>query len=193
MSVADHSTVAPVPRKMDLIMQQCPDEDVVVVAHSIGAVPVAPACAAGALAASHVVLIEPALYDVARGHHAIERHVSAMNEARERAGMGDLFGFWQIVAPLMFGGPATSDGWQDDEPVAQRFADIEPPWGHGIRASVFDGVPTLVVTGDWNLEYEAIAAVLDTAGARHVHLRGAKHRPQDHSDFESVLGALLDD
>jgi alpha-beta hydrolase superfamily lysophospholipase len=163
----------------------------VVVAHSLGAVPVALACAAGDLPVSHVVLLEPALYDVARGHDAVEAHVGPMTEAHGRARRGDLYGFWQVVAPMMFGREATREAWSEDEELAQRFAAMDPPWGHGIDASVFADVPTLVVTGAWNDEYEAIAERLTAAGAAHVRVPGARHRPQDHPGFEPALAAFL--
>ena len=184
---ADHSACSATSAKADVVVEQCPGGEVVVIAHSLGAVPVALAHLAGNLTASHVVLLEPALYDVARGHAAVERHIGPMTEARERARTGDLFGYWQIVAPLMFGRTATRDSWGEDQGLAQRFADMDTPWGHGIQASVFAAVPTLVVTGGWNDEYEAIAERLALAGAEHAHLPGAKHRPQDHPGFESVV------
>lgn len=175
-------------RKADVVGKQCPRGDVVVVvAHSLGAVPAALAYTAGLLTASHVVLLEPALYDIARGDEAIERHIIAMTEARECAETGDLFGYWQIVAPLMFGRTARRESWQADQPVARRFAAMDAPWGYGLEGSVFAPVPTLVVSGNWSDEYEAIAQQLTLAGAAHVQLSGAKHRPQDHPDFESVL------
>ncbi len=90
-------------RKADVVGEQCPEGDVVVIAHSLGAVPAALAYRAGDISASHMVLLEPALYDIARGEDAIERHVISMIEAREHAGRGDLFAYWQIVGPLMFG------------------------------------------------------------------------------------------
>lgn len=175
------------PSKADVVGEQCPRGDVVVIAHSLGAVPAALAHTAGNLTASHVVLLEPALYDIARGDDAIERHIMPMTEARECAETGDLFGYWQIVAPLMFGRSATRQNWQVEQSLAQRFADMDAPWGYGIEASVFAAVPTLVMTGDWNDEYEAIAEQMTLAGAVHVQVPGAKHRPQDHPDFESVL------
>ena len=82
---ADHSACSPMSRKADVVGEQCPPEKVVVIAHSLGAVPAALAHRAGSLTASHVVLLEPALYDVARGHAAVERHIVPMTEARERA------------------------------------------------------------------------------------------------------------
>ncbi len=187
---ADHSATARMRAKADLVVEQAPDA-AVVVAHSLGAVPVALAHADGRLAASHVVLLEPALYDIARGDHAVEDHIGPMTEARGLAQRGDLFGFWRIVAPMMFGREATREAWDEDEELARRFASMDPPWGHGIDASVFTDVPALVVTGEWNREYEAIAEQLVSAGAAHVLLPGARHRPQDHPDFESVLGDFL--
>jgi hypothetical protein len=81
-------------------------------------------------------------------------------------------------------------GAQDRE-VAAHLASLEPPWGHGIDASVFADVPTLVVTGGWNDEYEAIASRLANEGAEHVRLPGTGHRPQDHPGFEAAVTAFL--
>ena len=184
---ADHSAQASMTDKARLVGEQCPPGEVVVVAHSLGAVPVALAHRTGQITASAVVLVEPALYDVARANPAVEHHVRVMTSARQRAGAGDLFGHWELVAPLMFGREASRETWYEDEPLARFFAELDPPWGHGIDAAVFAAVPTLVVTGDWNDEYEAIAGALAGAGARHVRLAGHRHRPQDHPDFEAVL------
>jgi alpha-beta hydrolase superfamily lysophospholipase len=189
---ADHSGASSASRKAELVVDQHPGgQDVVVVAHSLGAVPVALSRASGQLPAARVVLLEPALYDLARGEPAIEAHICPMTEARALAGDGDLFGYWRIVAPLMFGREATREAWMADEPRARHLAALEPPWGHGIDASVFADTPTLVVTGDWNPEYEAIAEVLADAGAAHGHLVGARHRPQDLPEFEDVLAGFI--
>lgn len=182
---ADHSPADTTSDKATLLHEQCPARDAVLIAHSLGAVPAALGLDVTSL--SHAVLVEPAFYDVARGHRAVEAHISAMTRARESADAGDLFGYWQVVAPLMFGRPATHESWEEDEPLASRFAAVEPPWGHGIHATVFDSVPRLVVTGSWNDEYEAIAERLAEAGASHVHLTGHRHRPQDHAGFEALV------
>lgn len=182
---ADHSAATTAPGKAALLREQCPSRDVVLVAHSLGAVPAALGLDVTSL--SCVVLLEPALYDVARGHGAVEAHIAAMTAARESADAGDLFGYWQVVAPLMFGRPASKTTWEEDEQLAIRFAAVGPPWGHGIDATVFAAVQTLVVTGAWNDEYEAIAERLVEAGASHVHLEGRRHRPQDHPGFEALV------
>lgn len=189
---ADHSSASTAAHKAELVTEQHPGgEDVVVVAHSLGAVPVALSHASGQVSAARMVLLEPALYDLARGESAIEAHIGPMTEARALAGEGDLFGYWRVVAPLMFGREATRESWTEDEPRARKLASLEPPWGHDIDAAVFAGTPTLVVTGDWNPEYEAIAQVLTDAGAAHVHLVGARHRPQDLPQFEDVLAGFI--
>ena len=56
----DHSSSPRMADKARLVGAQCPDGPVAVIAHSLGAVPAALALAGEALAASHVVLLEPA-------------------------------------------------------------------------------------------------------------------------------------
>lgn len=179
------------PAKVRAIASATADGDTVV-AHSSGAVAVVLALQAGRIAPARLVLVEPALYDVARGAAPIESHIGAMTAARGRAAAGDLFGFWAIVRPLMFGGPVDEDLWDGEQELAERFASVDPPWGHGLEATDLATTPTLVVTGAWNEEYEAIAAALARHGARHVHLGGHRHRPQDHPDFQGLLDALTE-
>lgn len=188
---ADHGSAARMADKAALVAAGCPDDVSVVVSHSLGAVAVALAHAAGSLPEVPHVLVEPALYDVARGEAAIEAHVGPMNDARARAAGGDLRGFWEVFARMMMGREATPDSWAEDRPVAERFAAMDPPWGHGLEATVFADVPTLVVTGGWNEEYEAIASRLALAGARHVALPGARHRPHDLPGFEHAVADFL--
>ncbi len=163
----------------------------VVIAHSAGAVPSVLAVSRRKMSPRALVLVEPALYDVARGAPAIERHIERMTVARRRADAGDLFGFWEIVRPMMFGAAAERDAWDAEHERASRFAAIDLPWGHGIAARALTGIPTLVVTGAWNDEYEAIGAALADAGATHVALAGYGHRPQDHPHFEDTVRTVL--
>jgi pimeloyl-ACP methyl ester carboxylesterase len=165
----------------------------IVFAHSAGAVPVFLALRTNRLAARALILVEPALYDIARGDPAIESHIDAMSRARARSRNGDLFGYWQIVRPLMFGGPADPARWETEREVATRFEARQPPWGFGVKASAIAQVPTFVVTGGWNAEYEAIAAVLAEEGATCTQLRGNGHRPQDHPGFAEAVESFLTD
>lgn len=160
--------------------------DAIVFAHSIGAVPAA--LAARDMGASALVLVEPALYDIVRGERAIERHIGIVSEARAQADAGNLRGFWAILRPLMFGGPVDPDSWAKEEPLAQRWAVSNLPWGHGVRTQLLEGIPTLVVTGGWNEEYEIIATrLVDAVGATHHVLPGTAHRPQDHPGFPPLI------
>ncbi|WP_066517119.1 alpha/beta hydrolase [Curtobacterium ammoniigenes] len=158
-----------------------------VIAHSFGAVPVLIALRDGYVSVDHLVLVEPALYDIARGNPAIERHIAIMSKAREHAHDGDLAAYWRIVRPLIFGGPFEPEKWNSEQALARRFSHITPPWGHDIDPEVITPLHTLVLTGGWNAEYEAIASALSDHSATHVRLEGNKHRVQDHPDFERVV------
>ncbi|GGM48893.1 alpha/beta hydrolase [Microbacterium saperdae] len=158
----------------------------IVFAHSIGAVPAA--LAARPMGVRGAVLVEPALYDIVRGESAIERHIGIVVEARAQAEAGNLEGFWAILRPLMFGGSFDPSTWEQEKPLAQQWAVTNLPWGHGVRAQMLGEIPTLVVTGGWNDEYEIIARrLVDDVGAEHHVLPGAAHRPQDHPGFVSVV------
>jgi hypothetical protein len=156
--------------------------DAIVFAHSIGAVPAA--LAARAMSARGLVLVEPALYDIVRGESAIERHIGIVTEARAQADAGNLSGFWAILRPLMFGGSFDPAAWAQEKPLAQRWAEANLPWGHGVRTTMLEEIPTLVVTGGWNAEYELIAArLVEAVGAEHHVRPGTAHRPQDDPGF----------
>jgi hypothetical protein len=49
---------------------------------------------------------------------------------------------------------------------------------------MLEEIPTLVVTGGWNAEYELIAArLVEAVGAEHHVRPGTAHRPQDDPGF----------
>lgn len=147
-------------------------------AHSAGAVPLFLALQARQIAPRALVLLEPGLYDVARGDPAIEDHIDAMTRAR-------------VLSQSGFGGPAERSHWEEEREVAARFEAKQPPWGFGVESSAMTGLPTLVITGAWNAEYEAIASVLVEEGASHVQLPGTNHRPQDHPEFAGTVDEFL--
>lgn len=183
LSFPDGSAIA---EQASAIRDGCATGRTTLFAHSIGAVP-ASLAVAEPVEVVGLVLVEPALYDIARGDAAIERHIAAVTEARAIAALGDLRGFWALLRPLMFGGSFDEARWEDEKPVAERWAVTNVPWGHGVRASMLDGLPALVVTGGWNAEYETIAEVLAAHGAEHRVLSGAGHRPQDMAGFADLV------
>ena len=181
----DHSAgFDPAARPAALDMPKAP---AVYLAHSYGAI--IAALTHRVHPATALVLVEPALYDIARGHHAVERHIAAVQSARSAAARGGLWPYWVRIRPLMFGGDAHPSTWADERAVAEAFYRRTLPWGHGITGDALAGTPMLVVSGGWNGEYEEIAARLEGIGARHVILDGYQHRPMDHPDF----AALVDD
>lgn len=188
----DLTTASTMDEQVAMVAAATGQDGAAIVAHSAGAIPALLAVKSGAARSNLLVLLEPALYDVARGERAIEDHITAMTRAGEHATAGDLLGFWQIVRPMMFGGPVDVDRWPEERATAERLAAVEVPWGYGLDASDIDGITTVVITGAWNAEYEAIAAVLARHGARHAQLPGHGHRPQDHPDFGTLLDRWMD-
>ncbi len=176
-----------VAEQADALVASCGDR-MLIFAHSIGAVPVV--LAANRLNIAGLVLVEPALYDIARGDEAIERHIGIVSEARAQADAGDLRSFWAILRPLMFGGPFDPATWDDERLLARRWATTNLPWGHGVRAAMLTDIPTLVITGGWNAEYERIAGALASDTTTHVVLTGAAHRAQDAPGFGAVVAAF---
>lgn len=183
LSFEPGSTVA---EQVECLMRSGSNRPAILFAHSIGAVPAVLSASRG-LSIAGLVLVEPALYDIARGEPAIERHIAAVTEARAQADAGDLRGFWAILRPLMFSGPFDPEHWDAEQAAARHWAKTNVPWGHGIRDGMLAGTPTLVITGGWNDEYELIARRLVAHGARHVVLEGAAHRPQDLPGFAQAV------
>lgn len=172
--------------QVESLIDDYQDTRVLLHAHSLGAVSAVLATASGRVDVAGLVLVEPALYDIARGEAAIERHIAIVTEARTQADAGNLRGFWAIFRPLMFGEAYDPELWDAEGAVAERWAASNVPWGHGIRSEMITGIRTLVVTGGWNDEYETIAGQLTQYGARHLALEGATHRPQDLAGFASA-------
>jgi len=78
----------------------------------------------------------------------------------------------------------------DDPNLAQVGANFRawgPMWTHPVDVSVYGRVPTLVVTGGWDVHFDEYADVIAGAGARHVVLTGFGHRPQDHPGANDLI------
>ena len=61
------------------------------------------------------------------------------------------------------------------------------PWEASLNGDVFRDIPTLVVTGNWNAEYEELAQCLVELGATHRHIAGYRHNPERAPGFNDVL------
>lgn len=187
---ASFPTDAPLDHRAASLANLSTAEPATVIAHSLGAIPALLAIGSGQLHPARLVLLEPALFDIIRGIRSVEEHITLMTRARQRAAGGDLFGYWELVKPKMFGGPALEEDWQQDEPHARRFSTLPAPWGHDITPGIIEALPTLVLTGGWNEDYEAIAAVLARHGADHQVLPGSGHRAQDEPEFEALIASF---
>ncbi|WP_040168079.1 alpha/beta fold hydrolase [Microbacterium gorillae] len=162
--------------------------DTTIFAHSYTAVPAL--LAAGRRPVAALVLVEPAFYDLARDDASVAQHIDTVTAARRHLAGGDIRGYWEVLRPLMFGGPLEAARWAEEEPAARAFAARTLPWGHDLPTAVIGRVPTLVITGGWNPEYEAIAERLVGLGAHHRTLPGHDHRAQDHPDFADMVTAF---
>lgn len=160
-----------------------------VVAHSYGAIAAIAAAGRADTTVRALVLCEPAAFSLGRGRPAIEAHISAVDPVM-RAGLppGDFY-----VALLSALGVVNPDRPNTVEALtaAERMALQVPPWDVDLDPSIIGRIPTLILTGNWNLEYEELADVLVGLGARHEHLEGHGHRPQDAEGFRELVEGFL--
>ncbi|WAB83312.1 alpha/beta hydrolase [Microcella daejeonensis] len=132
-------------------------------------------------------LIEPPAFSLARGEPGVEAHVAAVAPVLERR--GELGPSEFVVALLRAFGQTDPVAPQTEEEL--RSAEISrltaAPWEAPLSTDAVREVPTLVLTGGWNREYDEAAAALARAGATHRELPGAGHRVQDHPAFTEMI------
>lgn len=171
------------PRWEDTILSSCAGPSCVI-AHSYGG-PIA-------MSAAHrrpdliraLVLLEPAAYALARGVPAVERHIDRMSPVLDRAPELDSAEFWSQFMSAMTGQPP-QPARPDEMDRAERQRLLPGPWTLSTPTDVARDVPTLIITGGWNDEYEAIAGRI--VGARHEVLTGFGHRPHDHPNATALI------
>src|SRR5690606_20492871 len=107
-----------------------------------------------------LTLFEPALYALARGAEHVEDHVARMSPVLAEAlrlTAAEYYLRWSAA----IGAPETKAPTSEAElRMAERLRLLPAPWDIPTPAEVFGRVPTLVVTGGWNEEYEEIASAL---------------------------------
>lgn len=183
----ESETAEPVPFDQDAwearLLLACA-EGAVVVAHSFGGPVAMRAAARRPDLVRALVLLEPAAYALARGTAAVEDHIRRMQPVLDRAGSVDAATFAAAFSDAMSDrSGASAPTTTADLLAAERQRMVPGPWS--LDTPEHTGVPTLVVTGGWNDEYETIAAHID--GAAHVVLDGHGHRPQDHPAAARVV------
>jgi pimeloyl-ACP methyl ester carboxylesterase len=162
-----------------------------VVAHSYGSVPAVAASASGSVLS--LVLFEPALYSLARGAEHVEDHVARMSPViaeAPRLTAAEYHLRWSSAIGVPDPKAPTSDAGLR---MAERLRLLPAPWQIPTPTEVFVRVPTLVVTGGWNEEYEEIASALVGLGATHRRLTGFGHRVPDHPEAGSLIREWTED
>lgn len=156
-----------------------------VVAHSYGGIPAVAAAASDSVLS--LTLFEPALYSLARGAEHVEDHVARMSPViveAPRLTAAEYYLRWATAIGTPDPKAPTSDA---DLRMAERLRLLPGPWDIPASTEVFGRVPTLVVTGNWNEEYEEIASSLARLGAEHRRLTGFGHRVPDHPEANALI------
>ncbi|PYY36347.1 MULTISPECIES: alpha/beta fold hydrolase [unclassified Curtobacterium] len=158
-----------------------------VVAHSFGGPVAMRAAARRPDLVSVLVLFEPGAYALARGHASVEEHVRRVQPVLDQASLLAPAQFAVAFTAALTGRSPAPPRDADALLAAERQRRLPGPWT--LDTPERPGVPTLVITGGWNDEYETIASRI--ADARHVTLVGHGHRPQDHPDAARVVRDFL--
>jgi pimeloyl-ACP methyl ester carboxylesterase len=158
-----------------------------VIAHSYGGIAAILAASSRPNWCRSLLLFEPAAYSLARGQASIEEHIRRLTPIMDEAPQHDAATFWPKFMTALTGSTPPAPSTPAALVVAERFRLLTPPWSHHLPNTVFKVVPTLVVTGDWNPEYEDIARSLVRFGAEHRHLVGHGHRLVDHAAANELI------
>ncbi|WIE81464.1 alpha/beta hydrolase [Curtobacterium sp. MCSS17_016] len=168
------------------LLDACGD-GAIVVAHSFGG-PVAMRAAARAPErVLGLILLEPAAYALAVDQPAVADHIARVQPVLARAATMSPAQFIAAFQEAVTGTPATTAS-EIDVLAASRQQRLPGPWT--LDTPRRTGVPTLVVTGGWNAEYEAIADTM--TDVEHIILTGHGHRPQDHPDLVAVARDFIE-
>lgn len=162
-------------------------EPVHLIAHSYGSIPAVLAAAQQPGWCRSLLLFEPALYWLARGSASVEDHIARLTAVMNDAAELDTVTFWRRWVTAMTGTSPTAPMTPAELVAAERFRLLVPPWTYEVPSATFAAVDTLVVTADWNQEYEDIAAALAALGAEHRHLGGYGHRVVDHPAASDLI------
>lgn len=157
-----------------------------VIAHSYGALPaVEAATESGAIRS--MILMEPALYSLARGAEHVEDHIARMSPVISAAPGLTAAEYGLAWLTAIGAAEPTAPTTAAELRSAERLRLLPAPWDIPTPADVFAEIPTLVVTGGWNEEFEEIASALVRGRATHRLLTGFGHRVPDHPDANSLI------
>ena len=163
------------------------DGEMDVVAHSYGGLPAIFAAAQAPERVRSLTLFEPAAYSYARGRTHAKAMIDRMTPIAEKAPAMSAIDHHVSFISALTGSPPRQPEGASELVAAERNRLLAAPWSFDLPADVLSAVPTLVLTGAWNEEYEEIGQAMADAGARHAQLVGFGHRLQDHPDASSTI------
>ncbi|MFC5931555.1 alpha/beta fold hydrolase [Cryobacterium melibiosiphilum] len=140
------------------------DGEMDVVAHSYGGLPAIFSAARAPERVRSLTLFEPAAYSYARGRLNAEAMIDRMTPIVDKAPiMSTIEYHLSFISALTGSGPPQPQ--HDSELIAaERNRLLAAPWSFDLPTDVLSAVPTLVLTGAWNEEYEEIGQTMAYAG-----------------------------
>lgn len=163
------------------------DGDVDLVAHSYGGLPAIFAAAQAPERVRSVTLFEPAAYSYARGRPNTEAMIDRMVPIVVQATTMTAVDYHLSFISALTGFRPAMPKDASELLAAERNRLLAAPWSFDLPTDVLSVMPTLVITGAWNEEYEEIGQTMADVGARHIHLDGFRHRVQDHPGANSAI------
>jgi pimeloyl-ACP methyl ester carboxylesterase len=167
------------------------DGELDVVAHPYGGLPAILAAAQGPERVRSLTLFEPAAYSYARGRANAEAMIDRMTPIVDMAHTMSSVDYQVSFISALTGSRTGQLEGASELVAAERNRLLAAPWSFDLPTDVLSAVPTLVLTGAWNEEYEEIGQTMASAGARHAQLVGFGHRVQDHPDANSTIAGWV--
>lgn len=151
---------------------------------------VAAAMAASLAPISSLVLLEPALYQLARDRPACAAAIARVDPVYRDASLTDAS--FERTLMLALTGDDIGAARSRDELRSSRRARVHgAPWRHPVDPAALAQTRMLVLTGGWSAEYEEVAAALVELGAEHEVLAGHGHDVPQHPDCSERIRAFV--
>ncbi|MER1996683.1 MAG: alpha/beta hydrolase [Arthrobacter sp.] len=158
-----------------------------VVAHAEGAVSAMMAAVSDPVRVRSLILCEPAVFSLTRGLPATAARRALLDPLFRAAAELTDEEYRREYARLVVSAESAPDPGNDPH-AAGRQRMQSPPWDAPL--DIVPGVPTLVLTGEWEPLYEEVAAFLVSTGAEHRPV-GGNHRPQDTPAGQGAITEFL--
>ncbi|WP_312179211.1 alpha/beta hydrolase [Arthrobacter sp.] len=158
-----------------------------VVAHAEGAIAAMMAAVQSPERVWSLSLCEPAVFSLTRDLPATAAHRAHLDALFRDARQLDDDEYAREYRRLVYSAEAASASAADPQAAARQRLQ-SPPWDAPLE--IVPGIPTLVLTGEWEPLYEEAARFLASTGADHRAV-GGNHRPQDiEAGQEAITGFL---